>query len=319
MKLSRTLEGSRRLAALAAWQRVLARDVWNNPIMRKELRGRMRAGRTFVTLSVYVALLSLFLPGVYAMLVDSSAFSPSPYSAAYSMEEIGKTLLGMVVGMEMLLIGFIAPTLTTSAISGERERQTYDLLRVTLLPARTLVAGKLAAALAYVGLLLVVAVPLQSVAFFFGDIDAADVWLSLWVMLLEALFLATAGLYFSTYTRRTFSANILTYAAIAFVVFGLPFIGGMMTLDLNAGSYQAPNAATVYIAGVLLCFNPPLVLLMTHAVYTQHQSLFTFTYTATNGQTLTLASPWIVFSVLYLGLTVILLWSAIRRVRRVEA
>ena len=317
MNRSRTLWGRSRWAVLVAWRRELARDVWDNPVTRKELRGRMRAGRTFVTLSVYVAFLSLFLLGFYAILLDALNLSMAA-SSAYSMEEIGGSLFSVVVGMEMLLIGFIAPTLTTGAISGEREHQTYDLLRVTLLPARTLVAGKLAAALAYVGLLLVVAVPLQSVAFFFGGIEAADVWLSLWVMLLEALFLATVGLYFSARTWRTFSAKMLTYAAIAFLVFGLPFVGGIMTLDLDAGSYQAPNATTLYVAGALLCFNPALVLLMSHAVSTQSQSLFTFYYTAANGQTFTLPAPWVVFTGLYGGLTVLLLVLAVRRVRRVE-
>jgi ABC-type transport system involved in multi-copper enzyme maturation permease subunit len=308
------------------------RDVWDNPVARKELRGRMRTGRTFVTLSVYVVSLSVFLLGFYAILLDTLNFS----ATTYNVEDIGGTLFAVVVGMEMLLTSLIAPTLTAGAISGERERQTYDLLRVTLLSARRLVMGKLAAALAYVVLLLVVAVPLQSVAFFFGGISAADVWLSLWVMLVNALFLAALGLYFSARTWRTFSAKALTYAVVVGVAFGLPFLGGMMLVDWSTSGYQTSTPTTFYVggaplatsqmpsllrlyaAGALLSFNPALALLMTHAAQTQSHALLTFSYTPTGGQAVTLPSPWVVFSGLYLGLTVLLLKLAIRRVRRVE-
>ncbi len=317
MNASQTLSGGRLSAALGLWQK-LARNFWDNPVARKELRGRMRTARAFVTLSVYVGLLSLFLLGVYTVLVESSTFNPSLYSSAYSVEDIGGTLFGAVVGVEMVLIGLTVPTLTAVAISGEREQQTYDLLRTTLLPAQRLVFGKLLAALAYAALLLVVAVPLQSVAFFFGGVSALEVGLSLWVMALEALFLAALGLYFSARTRRTFSSKALTYAAAVVVVLGLPFLGGVMTLNLDPSSPQAPSTFTLYVAGTLLCFNPPLALLMTHVVDVQHQSLFVFTYTATNGQTFTLPAPWVVFSVLYVGMTAVLLFWAVRRVRRVE-
>ena len=316
MNSSRTLARFRDMAALKEWGRSLARDVWDNPVTRKELRGRMRAGRTFVTLSGYVGALSVFLLGFYALMVDSLSFS----GTAYDVEDIGSTLFAVVVGMEMLLTSFTIPTLTAGAISGERERQTYDLLRATLLPARRLVMGKLSAALAYMGLLLVVAVPLQSVAFFFGGISAADVWLSLWVMVVNALFLATLGLYFSARTWRTFSAKALTYGVVVVLVFGLPFLGSTMLMGWtwNASTYQAPDPLTLYVAGALLCFNPAAALLMTHMVYAQYHALFVFSYTPANGQAVTLPSPWIVFSVIYLGLVVWLLKLAIRHVRRVE-
>ncbi len=314
MNQSQTFRSNRWLATPAQWWRRWVRDVWDNPVTRKELRGRMRTGRTFVTLSLHVVFLSLFLLGLYALLSESWSYS----ATTPNLEEIGSVLFGTVVGMEMLLIGFTVPNLTAGAISGERERQTYDLLRVTLLPARTLIVGKLMAALAYAGLLLLVAVPLQSVAFFFGGINAADVWMSLWVMSLEALFMAAIGLYFSAHTRRTFSAKGLTYVAIVFLAFALPFVGSVLSVDWDVASYQMDNALTVYVAGVLLCFNPALALLLSHAVYTQHQALFTFQYTMSNGQTLTLLSPWLVFSVLYLGLTALLLVLATRRMRRVE-
>ena len=70
---------------------------------------------------------------------------------------VGKMVFGGVLAIELFMVCFIAPAFTTGAISGEKERQTFDLLRTTLLPARRIVIGKLIAALAYIVLLLVVA------------------------------------------------------------------------------------------------------------------------------------------------------------------
>ena len=70
------------------------------------------------------------------------------------------TLAAGVVGIELLLIIFIAPSFTSGAITGERERQTYDLLRTTLLATPSFITGKLESSLGYILLLLLAAIPL---------------------------------------------------------------------------------------------------------------------------------------------------------------
>src|SRR5690606_31149931 len=100
------------------------------------------------------------------------------------------------IGIEMMLVAFIAPAFTAGAISGEREHQTYELLRTTLLAPSKLVLGKLLAALFYVLLLLLAAVPLQSIAFFFGGVAETEVILAFVILFVTALLFCTMGLYF---------------------------------------------------------------------------------------------------------------------------
>ena len=83
-----------------------------------------------------------------------------------------------VLGIQAFLIVFIGPAFTAGAISGEKERQTYDLLRTTLLPAGALVRGKLISALGYVFLLVFASVPLQSVAFLLGGVALEELIIS---------------------------------------------------------------------------------------------------------------------------------------------
>ena len=55
-------------------------------------------------------------------------------------------LYEFVTSMEFILLMFIVPAVTASAISGERERQTLDLMLTTRMSAGQIVTGKLLSA-----------------------------------------------------------------------------------------------------------------------------------------------------------------------------
>ena len=205
---------------------VLRRLLTDNPVVLKELRGRMRGARAFIVLTIYLALLGAFASLIYVAVSESSM----SVSGQVNVGEIGRTLFGGVVAIEMLLVSFIAPAFTSGAISGEREHQTYDLLRTTLLPPYALVLGKLLSALLYVLLLLLAAIPLQSIAFFFGGVAETEVILSFVILTMTALLFSTIGIYFSVRSRRTLSASVLTYSVATFITFGLPILLGSIML-----------------------------------------------------------------------------------------
>src|SRR3990172_3223393 len=138
--------------------RTLREALTRNPVVLKELRGRMRGARAFVLLTFHILVMSGFITLLYTAYTASAN---TPYSG-FDRQLLGKIVFGGVVGMELLLVCFITPAFTVGAISGERERQTYDLLRTTLLPARSLVLGKLTAAMSFVLLLLLASLPLPS-------------------------------------------------------------------------------------------------------------------------------------------------------------
>jgi ABC-type transport system involved in multi-copper enzyme maturation permease subunit len=112
-----------------------------------------------------------------------------------------------VYGVELFLVCFVAPAFTAAAISSERERQTYDLLRTTLLPARALVFGKLASALSYVLLLIFAAVPLQSMAFLLSGVGWEELTIGFLLLVISAVTFASLGLYISSVARTTLAAT----------------------------------------------------------------------------------------------------------------
>ena len=189
-----------------------------NPIVVKELRGRMRGNRAFVVITGYVALMSLFAALLY--LGYTVSINTSVYNS--STQLVGKVVFGGVVGVELFMVSFIAPAFTAGAISGERERQTYELLRTTLMPARSLVLGKLTSALSFIVLLLFIALPVQSLTFLLGGVALEEVLIALAILLSTALASGAAGIFFSALMRRTLSASVATYGFALVAVVGIP-------------------------------------------------------------------------------------------------
>jgi ABC-2 type transport system permease protein len=132
-------------------------------IMVKELRSRMRGRRAFVVLTIYLALLALITYGAYLIVAPSAqmGFAGDGRQANVS-GIIGQTIFTLLSVFQLVLVCFIAPGFTAGQISLEREKQTLDLLVSTPMRPGAIVIGKLAAALAFVVLMIVAAVPLNA-------------------------------------------------------------------------------------------------------------------------------------------------------------
>lgn len=276
----------------------MGRIVGRNPIALKELRGRMRGARAFIVLTIYAGLMSLFTIILYALYSSSVSSGASATGGV-----IGKLIFGGVVAVELFLVCFVAPAFTAGAISGERERQTYDLLRTTLLPARKLVWGKLLSALAYVVLLLVVAIPLQSLAFLMGGVTFEEVAISLWLLFVTAVGFGTVGIFFSTYTRKTLNASILTYtfalvATVALPLLTLGLAGILAPLQFSASNNAALAEGLIYYVMMAMTSLSPLgAAVMSEITLLGQGTVFFYTQTLSNGTSIPLVSPWITYSI----------------------
>ncbi len=294
----------------------------SNPVILKELRGRMRGNRAFVVLSVYLGLMSLFAILLY--LAYTASLTTTVYSPGNQI--VGKVVFAGLVGIELFLVCFIAPAFTAGAISGERERQTYELLRTTLLPARSLVLGKLTSALSFIVLLLFVAVPLETLAFLLGGVAPEEVLISLVMLIVTALASGSSGIFFSALMRRTLGASVLTYAFALIAVLGLPLLMiafvpayGLIFYSYS-GSSPSPllQAVFIYAFGVLVCLNPLATAFVTEMVLVEEQSAFGWSIPLSNGSTIPLVSPWIPYTIFCLFLSLVVVLVTIQIVKRRE-
>lgn len=288
-----------------------------NPVMLKELRGRMRGVRAFVVLTVYLGLMSGFTALLYLIYTPINRATGS--SAA---GEVGRVLFMGIVGIELMLIVFIAPAFTAGAITGERERLTYDLLKTTLLSSPSFVIGKLESALSYVLLLLLAGIPLQSIAFLFGGVTELELILSFVILMVTAITLGTVGIFFSALMPRTLSASVRAYTTTLVATFGAPLVLSLI-LNIVKSSLRSASpgveAILIYINDFLTSLNPIVTALNTQQLLINRQVLGFWTDTlASNGSTIPRVSPWITFTIIYLVVATILVVFSIQRMRKTE-
>ncbi len=312
-----------------SWRRLgdgLHRHLLDNPIVRKELRGRMRGRRAFVVLTIYLLLLSCFTSTLY---YAYSSAAQQPYGPDSYL--IGKIVFGGVLGVQVLLVIFITPAFTAGTISGERERKTYDLLRATLLSARELVTGKLLSALAYVVLLILSAVPLESMAFLLGGVALEEIVISQILLLVTAVAYGAVGICISSRMKTILSATVLSYGFAILSTAGLPLLFALLAPAMSfAGTaligIQEPHwliiAALVYGGGFLLAINPIATIVASEMVLVQEQTIFFFKVSFPGSSSpfgdIWLVSPWLVYVVFYSLVALFAYSLSVRWVRKVE-
>jgi ABC-2 type transport system permease protein len=288
-----------------------------NPLMLKELRGRMRGARAFVVITVYLALMSGFAVLLY--LIETEAGSVANTSVTGNL---GRNLFRGIFVLELLLIVFIAPAFTSGAVSSERERKTYDLLQITLLPHQSFIIGKLESALGYILLLLLAAIPLQSIAFLFGGVSQGELLLAFIILAVTAILLGTIGLFFSTLFERTLTASVRAYSVVFALTIAVPIALGFglsivsQVLEDPIDDSPVLQSAVIYTDAFINSLNPVMTALETQNRLFENQGAGFYTERLRDGTQIPLASPWLSFTILYLTTAAVMIVLSVRGMRQ---
>ncbi len=289
--------------------------IMDNPVIAKELKGRMRGRQGFIMLSVYLALISFFIGLVYLFLaVDGSLSNGNP---GY-LQIVGKLIFSTVVLLELLMISFIGPALTSGAISSERERQTFDLLRTSLLSGSALVFGKLGSSVVFLLLLIFTAIPVQSMAFFLGGVGMAEMVISTLMLVVTAVFFCTLGLFFSSFAKRTLIATVSSYGTVLLSFIVLILLLFFISAFESSNIFQ--SAVTDDILNIMIWFlfstNPFFAAAVSEVILIDNQSLFITTSGVLGSSSIPLLSPWIIYITFYVFVTILLIGLSIYFVNR---
>lgn len=291
----------------------------DNPVITKELKGRMRGRQGFILLSAYLALIGFFIGLVYLFLsVDGSLSRNDP---GY-LQVVGKIIFSTVVLLELLMVSFIGPALTSGAISSERERQTFDLLRTSLLSGRELVFGKLSSAVVFLLLLIFTAIPIQSMSFFLGGVGMAEMVISIVMLVVSIFFFSALGLFFSSFTKRTLVSTVAAYASImlSFIVMVLFFFFILVFAGVASSTNTFLSGISEEVLGIsvwyLFSTNSFFAAAASEAILVSDQSIFFTTNGMLGTTSLPLPSPWIIYTVFHAILTILLIMASIYFVNR---
>lgn len=192
-----------------------------------DLRQRWRAARTrWVLLTWIVAVygfVGLTWLATHQMTIQSQA----------------SVFYGVTMFVVLTLALLVAPSLSASAISGDRADGVLVSLQVTLLSPAQIVLGKFLAAWAAALGFLAIAAPVLLWALLAGGVSLGTLLVALLSLILITGTVCALGLAISALTARVVSSTTLTYVVLGFLVIGIPLLFGLtLPLTQSTESYR---------------------------------------------------------------------------------
>ncbi|HLQ61166.1 MAG TPA: ABC transporter permease subunit [Candidatus Acidoferrales bacterium] len=208
----------------------------DNPIVAKEAISRMRTWRAPLAISIYSGLLGGLGYAMFALLVLSTSYN------RLEAARIGSIVFYTLAFFQLVLVVLFSPALAAGAISGERERQTFDTLLVSRVSSFAVVWGKLFASLAYELLLILTSLPLFAVVFLFGGVDLEQFVLTQLITVVTAVTVGSVAIFWSSLFRRTLAATVSAYGSVFALYAGTAALGLILTYLAYYTQYASGSA-----------------------------------------------------------------------------
>lgn len=178
-----------------------------NPVLRRELKTKLRTWKAPTLLIVYLLILAAF--GGLIMVINELGSYTSGFDPRNAL-----TIYSFLAGCQLGLIVLLVPALTAGTISGERERQTLDLLLITKLSPFSIVIGKLIASISQIILLILASMPIFSIIFIFGGVSGSNIIVLFLFFIATAIMAGSVGIFCSTFFKKTTTATVISYLFI---------------------------------------------------------------------------------------------------------
>ncbi len=219
-----------------------------NPILERELRSKMRSWKTPIAIIVYLFFIGMI---TYTGLSIFSFGHHSGFDPRAAVE-----IFDFVCIFQMGLIMFIVPLITGASISGERQRQTLDLMLCTDISSMKIILGKIFSGLSTVLLLVVMATPFLGISFILGGVSFWDVIKIIIYYILSAFYISTIALFSSTQFKKNVSSIIMSYVFMG-ILYIVPFMFFMaMSVNYDSSFYQIMDRDSYLITSILFGPNP---------------------------------------------------------------
>lgn len=229
-----------------------------NPIVKKDVKVQARSMKICWSVFAYELILALVFFLAINVIQSASRYSTSNIYSAMVW------LYPVLAVTQLIILGLVVPVRTASSISGEKERQTFDIMMTTSMSPFSIIAGKVMTAVVQGMFFVVASMPVMALSFIIGGMSWAYLFWFLGIALLVSFFSASIGILCSSLCKRSISAVIMSYA-----FYLLLFLGTALPMML----YEVVKSNLRYTLGTLPRFyevygdNIYLTLLLNPAVY----------------------------------------------------
>ncbi|MBD5546647.1 MAG: hypothetical protein HDQ97_04525 [Lachnospiraceae bacterium] len=215
-----------------------------NPIVKKDLQVAARSMRLSWGLFAYEAVLTMvFLLALAIIQQVSGSF--------YSNGNVYGRLIYLFPVLsiaQVCIVALIVPVITASAISGERERQTFDIMLTTCMSPFSIILGKVGSAVLRILFFVVAGMPIMALAFVVGGLSWSYLFYFVLTIILLSVLSGSIGILCSSICRRSITAVILSYV-FYFVIYVLTFFPMLLEYLFTTGGWMGESM-------LFLLFNP---------------------------------------------------------------
>lgn len=224
------------------------RKIYDNPLIQKDGLSRMRSWRAPAVIGLYLGLLGLFAYLMFAVQMGGGR-------RVWGFAQVGSGVFTGMAMVQLALVCLFTPAVASGAVSGERERQTLDVLVVSGVSSLGIVWGKLIASVAFILLLIASALPLFATVFLFGGVDVQQFAVMQLLTVTTALTIGSAAVFVSVLSRRTLVATVLAFGVTFAGTVGTWIVGSILTQIAYSAAYSS-GATTPPAPHPLLLVNP---------------------------------------------------------------
>ena len=192
-----------------------------NPIVKKDLKVTVRSMRVSWGLFAYEAALTVAFLLALLIIQEESAYmgSGNIYSSLVY-------LFPIVAVAQVCIVALYVPIITASSISGEKERQTFDIMMTTCMSPFSIVFGKVASAVLRILFFVAASTPIMALSFVVGGLNWSSLFYYLLAIILLSVFSGSIGILSSALCRKSVAAVLLSFVLyfIFYVMTFLPLI-----------------------------------------------------------------------------------------------
>jgi ABC-type transport system involved in multi-copper enzyme maturation permease subunit len=175
-----------------------------NPVLQRELLVNLRMKRAFVLLLLYNALLGAMVYFAWPQEKRVDVVNPAAAIRLVNMFFLG----------QYLLASLMSPSFAAAAITGEKERKTYEMLLASPMKPGAIVLGKLLASLCHLALLIFSSLPIVMLCLPLGGTSLYEMLAVYFALILSTATFGMISLACSSYFKRTAASLVVSYLVI---------------------------------------------------------------------------------------------------------
>lgn len=213
-----------------------------NPIVKKDIRVQARSMKIAWGLFTYEAIMALVFFFAVSFFQAESFYSTSNiYSQIVALYPV-------LAVTQLCILAVVVPVITASSISGEKERQTFDIMMTTSMTPFAVIRGKVTTAMIQGLFFVIAAMPVMALAFVIGGLSWLYLLWFLLVAMLVSLFSASIGICCSALCRKSIVSVIMSYG-IYVVFFVLTCVPNLLYLlfGMRTGTNNYPAMTLVML------------------------------------------------------------------------